>query len=71
MELTGKTRLALAAEWRHDLVTPEIDNMKIVDSATRDVLDWVDVFIGTGGTGHTTPAATVRRQNLHREGRCW
>ncbi len=59
VELTGKTRLALAAEWRHDLVTPEIDNVKIVDSSVRDVLDWVDVFIGTGGTGHTTPAATV------------
>ena len=23
----------------------------------RDVLDWVDPFIGTGGNGHTTPAA--------------
>ena len=24
----------------------------------KDVLDWVDPFIGSGGTGHTTPAAT-------------
>ena len=26
--------------------------------AAKDALDWVDPFIGTQGTGHTTPAAT-------------
>ncbi len=60
VELTGKTRLGLAAEWRRALLGQGRDSERTVSSASKaDVLEWVDPFIGTGGTGHTTPAATV------------
>lgn len=59
VELTGIMRLRLAAEWRRELVNPGVDAVNIVSSTSRDVLDWIDPFIGTGGTGHTSPAATV------------
>ena len=59
VELTGKSRLRLAAEWKKALVGNAADDVKIVSSSAKaDILDWVDPFVGTGGTGHTTPAAT-------------
>ena len=54
--LTGKSRQSLAAEWKRFLRGGAAE--KVVTSASAgDILKWVDPFIGTQGTGHTTPAA--------------
>ena len=57
-ELTGKTRLRLAAEWRNEIMGVNTDPAIVSAGDSGDILDWVDPFIGSGGTGHTTPAAT-------------
>ena len=57
-ELTGKTRLYIAADWRSDILGLGRDKTIYSTKDAKDILDWVDPFIGSGGTGHTTPAAT-------------
>ena len=56
--LTGMTRAELEEEWKRSLKGFKRRSSKIVSSAdAKDVLDWADPFIGSAGTGHTTPAA--------------
>ena len=57
-DLTGKSRLRLGSEWRNELMGVDLDPTVVSTRDTPDILDWVDPFIGSGGTGHTTPAAT-------------
>ena len=56
--LTGKSRLRLGREWRDDLLGLDRDKTVYSTLDAKDILDWVDPFVGSGGTGHTTPAAT-------------
>ncbi len=57
-DLAGKTRAELEEEWKRSLTGLKRRSAKVVSSAdAKDVLDWADPFIGSAGTGHTTPAA--------------
>ncbi len=58
VELTGKSRLRLGREWRDDILGLDRDQTIYSTRDANDILDWVDPFVGSGGTGHTTPAAT-------------
>ncbi len=58
VELTGKSRLRLGRAWRDDMLGLDRDKTVYSTRDAKDILDWVDPFVGTGGTGHTTPAAT-------------
>ena len=57
-KLTGKSRQELDEEWKLALKGVKRRSTKVVSSSeANDVLDWADPFIGSAGTGHTTPAA--------------
>ena len=55
---TGKTLMELEDEWRRCLKGyRRLSTVVRSSSDAADVLDWADPFIGSAGTGHTTPAA--------------
>lgn len=57
-ELTGKTRQYAGSAWRSSIMGIGQDKTVYSTKDSADILDWVDPFIGSGGAGHTTPAAT-------------
>ena len=57
-QLAGKSMQELNEEYLAYLSGKKLRTMAVVSSDAKDVLEWVDPFIGSAGTGHTTPAAT-------------
>ena len=56
-ELTGKGLKTLDMEWKKKLGVKVRSAKGAKSELVGDVLELVDPFVGTGGSGHTTPAA--------------
>ena len=56
-QLADKSMQELNEEWLAYLNGKKLRTKTVVASDAKDVLEWVDPFIGSAGTGHTTPAA--------------